>query len=80
MAENNKRNPIPLDSFGFIEVWAAHFDLALTHMHPTEAVKAANAAVTSYGNSYQFALMTHKGSEVAEYRMLHRKPNGGGAN
>ncbi len=77
MAENNKRNPIPLDQFGFTEVWAAHFDLALTHMHPAEAVKAANAAVTSYGNSYQFVPMTHKGTNVAEYRMIHRKPNGG---
>ncbi len=78
MAENGKRNPIPLDNFGIVAVFSAHLDLSLETSHPEQAAKAAYAAVDAYLKSYQFALMNHKGTNVPEYRMIHRKPNGGG--
>lgn len=68
-----KFEPPNPDSYGVLAIIQAHFELALQHSHPVQALKTACKAGFEYFDSYSFIEVSAKGSAVPEYRMVRKR-------
>jgi hypothetical protein len=71
VAEHDIQNPIALDRFGIVQIFAAHLDLSLETMNPPEAFEAAQHATRHHLKSYSFIPISAKGEGV-EYQMRRK--------